>query len=116
METTTSTPTTSTLTTSTPATTTSTPTKSSIIYAISYDINDIDDFPYANNSIICCGIYESLDEAKNELKEIYEQTPDYKYYGYKIMVYELLKDKRKYKFINKIYTYSFDSFSEILLK
>ena len=56
------------------------------------------------------GIYIDLEIAKNELIKIYENTINYNYYNYKIMVYVL--DKNEYIFTNQKYTYIFDKFIE----
>jgi hypothetical protein len=72
---------------------------------------NIDNIFNENNDIICCGIYTNLEIAKYNLKNIYKKTPDYKHYGYKIQVYELVENE--YKLINKIYIYTFDKFIEI---
>jgi len=56
------------------------------------------------------GIYTDLETAKSALKNIYNKKPDYNFYGYKITVYKL--EGTEYKMTNKIYTYTFDKFSE----
>lgn len=70
------------------------------LFIISYELDEI----------VCCGIYTDLEIAKKELKNIYNKTTDYKYFGYKIMIYTL--DENQYKFTNKILTYSFDEFNK----
>jgi hypothetical protein len=75
------------------------------LFIISRNIND-------DNSIICYGIYTNLEIAKSNLKTIYKKTPDYKHYGYKIEVYELIESE--YHLTNKVYTYQFDKFVESL--
>ena len=55
-----------------------------------------------------CGFYSKLEKAKNELKNIYQETPDYKHFGYRINVYELVNNE--YIITNKIYTYKIDTF------
>ena len=47
-------------------------------------------------------LYADLEKAKNELKTIYNNTPDYKKYGYQITVYTLVD--REYIASNTIYT------------
>lgn len=49
------------------------------LFIISYELDEI----------VCCGIYTDLEIAKKELKNIYNKTTDYKYFGYKIMIYTL---------------------------
>jgi hypothetical protein len=53
--------------------------------------------------------YADLEKAKNELKNIYNRTPDYKYDNYHIAVYNLIDNE----YINSqiIYTYTFNHFS-----
>ena len=82
------------------------------LFIISYELDEFYDLNEnnTNKSITCSGIYTDLEKAKEELKKIYNNTPDYKYYCYKIMVYNL--DVNEYKFINKIYTYRFNEFTE----
>jgi hypothetical protein len=36
-----------------------------------------------------CAIFADLESAKNELKNIYNNTPDFKLYGYQIIIYDL---------------------------
>ena len=57
----------------------------------------------------CIGIYNDLETAKTEMRKIYKNTPDYKYFSYKIKVYQLTDNE--YKFTNDFYTYSFDQFN-----
>jgi hypothetical protein len=71
------------------------------LFIISYELDELDE-------VVCCGIYTDLEIAKRELKNIYNRTADYKYFGYKIMIYTL--GENQYKFTNKILTYSFDEF------
>lgn len=78
------------------------------LFIINFDIDEFDD--EWSNDIICSGIYTDLETAKNELKQISINKPDYKLFGYKIMVYTLVGNK--YIFTNKIYTYTFDYFVE----
>jgi hypothetical protein len=56
-------------------------------------------------------LYTDLEKAKNELKNIYKRTPDYKHCGYHISVYNLNLVDNEYIFSNIIYTYTFDKFS-----
>lgn len=78
---------------------------SSKLFIISYDADN-----YEENQCDI-GFYTDLEIAKNKLKDIYNKTPDYKYYGYKISVYELVGSE--YITTHKIYVYSFDNFTEI---
>ena len=55
-----------------------------------------------------CGFYSNLQKAKDELKNIYNKTCDFKYFDYKIIVYNLLDDE--YIITNVSYKYSFDTF------
>jgi len=85
------------------------------LFIISYELDELDELyelneNNKNNSFICYGIYIDLEKAKKELKKIYNNTPDYKYYCYKIMVYNSIDNE--YKFSNKIYTYKFNEFTE----
>lgn len=52
--------------------------------------------------------YADLEKAKNELKNIYKITIDFKYYDYEINVYDLVDNE--YKITNVSYTYCFDNF------
>jgi len=72
------------------------------LFVINYNINEDD--------ILFSGIYIDLETAKNELKNIYNKTVDYKYYDYRITVYNLVD--KEYKITDKIYTYKFDEFME----
>lgn len=54
------------------------------------------------------GIYNDLENAKNELKKIYKRNIGLKFYEYKINVYEL--NDNEYKFTNISYIYSFNNF------
>ena len=54
-------------------------------------------------------IYDNLEKAKNELKNIYNRTTDYKYEDFHICVYNLMDNE--YINSNIIYTYYFDTFS-----
>lgn len=65
------------------------------------------------NTFVCCGIYTDLESAKSNLKNIYKNIPDYKYYNYKIQVYNLIENE--YILTNKIYTYKFDKFLEFTI-
>lgn len=58
-------------------------------------------------------IYDNLEKAKNELKNIYNRTPDYKQYCYQINVYNLVNDE--YIITNITYTYNFDMFSKNII-
>jgi hypothetical protein len=53
--------------------------------------------------------YSDLEKAKNELKNIYKITADFKDYDYEINVYDLVENE--YKITNVRYTYCFDKFS-----
>jgi hypothetical protein len=75
------------------------------LFIIDYDVTD-EDFETNTN---CIGIYNDLETAKIKMREIYNNTPDYKFFCYKIKIYQL--SNNEYKFINKFYTYSFDKFT-----
>lgn len=55
-------------------------------------------------------LYTDLEKAKNELKNIYNKTPDYKHHCYQINVYNLVDNE--YIITNITYTYIFDIFSK----
>ena len=55
-------------------------------------------------------LYIDLEKAKNELKQIYNRTPDYKNDCYQIVVYILVDNE--YIITNITYTYNFDTFSK----
>ena len=76
------------------------------LFIISYELDQLNEL----NENVCCCIYTDLETAKQELKNIYNKTVDYKYFGYKIMIYTL--DDNQYKFTNRILTYRFDEFTE----
>ena len=65
-------------------------------------------FVIKNNTGIVA-FYSDLENAKNELINIYKRTIDYKYYDYEINVYDLVNNE--YKITNVNYTYRFDNFS-----
>ena len=50
--------------------------------------------------------YTDLEKAKNELKTIYNETVNFKYYSYEINVYELIENE--YKITNESYIYDFE--------
>ena len=54
-------------------------------------------------------LFDNLEKAKNELKNIYKKTIDFKHYGYEINGYILINDE--YVF-HSTYTYYFDKFVE----
>ena len=54
------------------------------------------------------GFYIDLEKAKIELKNIYDKTPDYKYFDYKINVYKL--NDKEYTITDTYYIYKFDTF------
>lgn len=56
------------------------------------------------------GIYIDFTSAKNELKNIYKNTPDYNTYGYQINIYNLIDNE--YIITNEYYTYNFDKFTK----
>ncbi len=72
-----------------------------------YDENNL--FVIKNDDGIC-GMYTDLEKAKNELISIYNKTPDFKYYGYQIVVYKLLNSE--YIVTNTIYTYNASFFAK----
>ena len=76
------------------------------LFIIDYEVTN-EDFDIHNT---CVGIYNDLETAKNELKNIYNNTKDYKFFCYKIKVYQLTENE--YKFTNQFYTYKFDEFTE----
>ncbi len=53
--------------------------------------------------------YNDLEKAKNELKNIFKKTCDFKHYCYEINVYNLVDNE--YIITNVSYTYKFDNFS-----
>jgi len=55
------------------------------------------------------GFYTNLEKAKHELLNIYHKTPDFKHFGYKIDLYELVDEE--YITRNISYTYRFDTFT-----
>lgn len=59
-----------------------------------------------NEGII--SFYNNLEKAKNELKNIYNKTIDFKHYNYKINVYKLVDNE--YIITNLSYIYNFDEF------
>jgi hypothetical protein len=89
----------------------------SVFYFMQSNINNIN---YINNIIMSNNIfvikndtgivafYADLEKAKNELKNIYKITSDFKNYDYEIIVYDLIDNE--YKITNISYTYSFDNF------
>jgi len=58
------------------------------------------------NGIIA--LYIDLDKAKNELKNIYNNTIDYKHYCYEIDIYNLINDE--YVNTNASFIYVYDVF------
>jgi len=54
------------------------------------------------------GYYTTLEKAKDELKKIYNSTPNYNLYNYKINVYLLIDNE--YIITNTSYTYIFNIF------
>lgn len=58
------------------------------------------------NGIIA--LYIDLDKAKNELKNIYNNTIDYKYYCYEIVIYNLINDE--FVNTNASFIYVYDVF------
>jgi len=75
------------------------------IFTISYDIDNYEE------SMCTVGIYTDLEIAKNKLKDIYNNTPDYKSYGYKINFYNLVESE--YIIADIKYIYTFDKFTKI---
>lgn len=75
-----------------------------LLFIIDYDVLD-ENYDTQTTRI---GIYNDLETAKKNLKEIYNNTKDYKFFCYKIKIYKLKKNK--YKFTNIFYTYKFDEF------
>ena len=62
-------------------------------------------FVIKNNDSIYA-LHIDLEKAKNELKNIYNRTPNYKDYCYQINVYDLVDNE--YIITNITYTYIFD--------
>ena len=54
------------------------------------------------------GYYTTLEKSKEELKKIYNSTPNYNLYNYKINVYLLIDNE--YIITNTSYTYIFNIF------
>ena len=82
------------------------------IYIIKSNINFEDDFfdsiyDFKDSYQL---IFSDLETAKNELKEIFNKTPDFKFYEFKICIYTLRNNR--YENTNDIYTYSFDKFTK----
>ena len=77
------------------------------LFIIHYDTTNLDN---DENTSVCHGIYTDLETAKNKLKNIYNDTPIYKFFCYKIKIFELVD--KEYKFTNNFYTYMFDKFTE----
>jgi hypothetical protein len=61
-----------------------------------------------NNINGICGIYNNLNKAKDVIKSIYESTPNYRLYDYKINIYELIDTE--YIITNTSYTYILNVF------
>jgi hypothetical protein len=57
------------------------------------------------------GFYTDLEKAKNVLKEICNKNLGFKYYEYKINVYDLIDNE--YKLTNRSYIYAFNNYSII---
>jgi hypothetical protein len=73
------------------------------IFVIDYDIVD-DNYDTLSSTV---GIYNNFEIAKKKIKQIFEKTPDYKFFCYKIKIYNLVENE--YKFTNKFYTYDFNN-------
>ena len=71
---------------------------------------DYDNDMESTDGWVCKKIYNDVEPAKQYLKNLYDTCPDYKHYGYRIMVYIL--ENNEYVFTHKIYTYNprFDTF------
>lgn len=63
-----------------------------------------------NNDDEIHGIYTDLQKAKDNLIEIYKNTPDFKLYGYRINVYQ--QRDGEYIFTNRFYQYENNFFQE----
>jgi len=74
------------------------------IFTISYHADNYEE------NMCTVGIYIDLEIAKNKLKNIYNDTPDYKSYGYKINVYNLVGTE--YIMTDIKYIYTFDKFTQ----
>jgi hypothetical protein len=59
------------------------------------------------------GMYTDLDKAKNELINIYDKTPNYKYYCYHINIYNLIENE--YIETNIKYTYNIGIFTKQII-
>lgn len=59
-----------------------------------------------------CSFYSELENAKEELKKIFNKIPDFKYYGYYINVYHMADGK--YIYSKTSYSYSFDKFTILI--
>ena len=77
-----------------------------LLFIIDYEVTDEN----LDTHTTCIGFYNDLETAKKKLKIIYSKTTDYKFFCYKIKVYQLKKNE--YKFTNNFYTYKFDEFTE----
>lgn len=77
------------------------------LYIIQYELAHLE----ADDKIMCSnGIFTEMEAAKQELKNIYKKTQDFKYWGYKIMIFHLVENK--YIYSNQFITYRFDEFIE----
>ena len=65
-------------------------------------------FIIKNDNEVIISFYTNLEKAKNELKNIYNKTTDFKHYYYEINVYKLIDDE--YIITNLSYIYNFDEF------
>jgi hypothetical protein len=63
-----------------------------------------------NDGLMCSKFYNDLETAKNELKKMYEKTTNYKFFSYKITLYQLIG--KEYIMTNMNYTYKSGKFVE----
>ncbi len=81
------------------------------LFVISYDKCELEE-EYSNGwCVLCSGFYADLETAKEKLKNIWGRTTDFKMYGYRINVYDLVGNEYVMN-PNKKYTYRFDEFIE----
>jgi hypothetical protein len=66
-------------------------------------------FVIKNEQDNCIKIFNDLLNAKNELKNIFNKTMDYKHYGYEIIEYDLIDNE--YIISKTSFTYMFNEFA-----
>ena len=83
------------------------------LFVISYDMCELEE-EYSNGwTVLCSGFYYNLETVKEKLKSIWRRTNDFKMYGYRINVYDLV-DNEYVMNTNKKYTYKFNEFTETI--